>query len=115
MSGTGGMLRDTWFQRRGFSVKKYGLMIGLLFISVIISIITPNFLTPTNLLNILRQSSIIGIMAIGSAFVIISCGFDISVGSLLALTAAMSLKLQGSMPWYLGILVVRPLARWRAS
>jgi ribose transport system permease protein len=45
-------------------------------------------------------------MAIGSAFVIISGGFDISVGSLLALTAAMSLKLQGSMPWYLGIFVV---------
>ena len=106
MSGTGGMLRETWFRRRGFSVRKYGLMIGLLFISVIISIITPNFLTPTNLLNILRQSSIIGVMAIGSAFVIISGGFDISVGSLLALTAAMSLKLQGSMPWYLGIFVV---------
>ena len=53
MSGTGGMLRETWFRRRGFSVRKYGLMIGLLFISVIISIITPNFLTPTNLLNIL--------------------------------------------------------------
>jgi ribose transport system permease protein len=106
MNGTDGMIQKTWFRRGGFSLKKYGLMIGFLFISVIISIITPNFLTPTNLLNILRQSSIIGVMAIGSAFVIISGGFDISVGSILALTAAMSLKLQGSMPWYLGILIV---------
>jgi ribose transport system permease protein len=96
-----------WGRLRGrFSLKKYGLMIGFLFISVLISVITPSFLTATNLLNILRQSSIIGVMAIGSAFVIIGGGFDISVGSLLALTAALSLKLQASMPWYLAILIV---------
>jgi ribose/xylose/arabinose/galactoside ABC-type transport system permease subunit len=45
-------------------------------------------------------------MAIGTAFVIIGGGFDISVGSLLALAAAMSLKLQQSMPWYIAIVVV---------
>jgi ribose transport system permease protein len=39
-------------------------------------------------------------MAIGTTFVIIGGGFDISVGSLLALTAAMSLKLQQVLPWY---------------
>jgi ribose transport system permease protein len=93
-------------RRGGFSLKKYGLMIGFLFISVLISVITPSFLTPTNLLNILRQSSVVGVMAIGSAFVIIGGGFDISVGSLLALTAAMSLKLQTSMPWYFAVLIV---------
>ena len=42
-----------------------------------------------NILNVLRQSSIIGIMAIGTTFVIIGGGFDISVGSILVLTAAM--------------------------
>ncbi len=93
-------------RRSGFSIKKYGLMIGFLFIGVVISIITPSFLTPTNLLNILRQSSIVGVMAIGTAFVIIGGGFDISVGSLLALTAAMSLQLQQVMPWYAAIVVV---------
>jgi ribose transport system permease protein len=96
-----------WGRLRGrFFLKKYGLMIGFLFISVLISVITPSFLTATNLLNILRQSSIIEVMAIGSAFVIIGGGFDISVGSLLALTAALSLKLRASMPWYLAILIV---------
>jgi ribose transport system permease protein len=59
-------------------------MIGFVFISVIISIVTPNFLSSANLLNILRQSSIVGVMAIGTTFVIIGGGFDISVGSLLA-------------------------------
>ncbi len=106
MNGTGGLLRRVWARRRGFSIKKYGLMIGFLFISALICIITPSFLTATNLLNILRQSSIVGIMAIGSAFVIIGGGFDISVGSLLALTAAMSLKLQASMPWWAAIFLV---------
>jgi ribose transport system permease protein len=90
-----------WEKRRGLSLKKYGLMIGFLFISLIISIVTPDFLSSTNLLNILRQSSIVGVMAIGTTFVIIGGGFDISVGSLLALTAAMSLKLQQVLPWYL--------------
>jgi ribose transport system permease protein len=106
MQGIAAVWQRAWARRGGFSVKKYGLMIGFLFIGVVISIITPSFLTITNLLNILRQSSIIGVMAIGSAFVIIGGGFDISVGSLLALTAAMSLKLQQAMPWYAAILVV---------
>jgi ribose transport system permease protein len=96
----GGGRKAVWGKRGGFSLKKYGLMIGFLFISLIISIVTPDFLSSTNLLNILRQSSIVGVMAIGTTFVIIGGGFDISVGSLLALTAAMSLKLQQVLPWY---------------
>src|SRR5512136_646172 len=106
MKGIAVVWQRTWARRGGFSIKKYGLMIGFLFIGVVISIITPSFLTTTNLLNIVRQSSIVGVMAIGSAFVIIGGGFDISVGSLLALAAAMSLKLQQGMPWYAAILVV---------
>jgi ribose transport system permease protein len=97
---TSGAWKATWGKRGGFSLKKYGLMIGFVFISVIISIVTPNFLSSNNLLNILRQSSIVGVIAIGTTFVIIGGGFDISVGSLLALTAAMSLKLQQVLPWY---------------
>ncbi len=106
MSTTGTLRSWVRARRGGFSIKKYGLMIGFLAIGLVISIITPSFLTPTNLLNILRQSSIVGVMAIGSAFVIIGGGFDISVGSLLALAAAMSLQLQQVMPWYAAIVVV---------
>jgi ribose transport system permease protein len=95
-----GAWKAFWRKRGGFSLRKYGLMIGFIFLSVIISIVTPNFLSSTNILNILRQSSIVGVMAIGTTFVIIGGGFDISVGSLLALTAAMSLKLQQILPWY---------------
>ena len=105
MSGSG-RWKAIWTRRGGFSLKKYGLMIGFVFLGLIISILTPNFLSSTNLLNILRQSSIVGVMAIGTTFVIIGGGFDISVGSLLALTAAMSLKLQQIMPWYAVVILV---------
>ncbi|MGL1890806.1 MAG: ABC transporter permease [Spirochaetaceae bacterium] len=88
--------------------KKYGIMIIFSVICLVISIITPNFLTSRNILNILRQSSIIGIMAIGTTYVIIGGGFDISVGSTLALSAAVVLGLQGVMPW--GFAVVIALA-----
>ena len=81
--------------------KRYGLLISFFVLSIGISVLTPNFLSAKNLLNILRQSTIIGIMAIGTTFVIIGGGFDISVGSTLALSAALALGLQGSMHWAL--------------
>ena len=84
--GAGWFIR-IWQRKGHVFMKKYGMMIGFLCISIIISVITPNFLSTRNILNILRQSSIVGIMAIGSTFVIIGGGFDISVGSLLALVS----------------------------
>lgn len=84
-------------------LKRYGLLLSFLVLSVGISIVTPGFLSGTNILNILRQSSIIGVMAIGTTFVIVGGGFDISVGSVLALSAALSLGLQQSMHWSLAI------------
>jgi ribose transport system permease protein len=95
-----------WARTRGFSIKKYGMMLVFGFGILIIPFFTDNFFSAQNLLNILRQSSIVGIMAIGSTFVIIGGGFDICVGSLLALAAAMALGLQEYMPWYYAIIVV---------
>ena len=100
------MIQHLFRKGSGFSMRKYGMTIGFLIMSIIISVITPNFLTTGNILNMLRQSSIVGIMAIGSTFVIIGGGFDISVGSLLALTAAMSLGFQQYLPWYFAIVLV---------
>jgi ribose transport system permease protein len=100
------VLKNLLGEKSGYSLRKYGMMIGFIFISIIISIVTPNFLTMRNILNMLRQSSIVGVMAIGTTFVIIGGGFDISVGSLLALTAAMVLGLQQYMPWYMAVIAV---------
>jgi ribose/xylose/arabinose/galactoside ABC-type transport system permease subunit len=49
-----------------------------------------SFLTLDNFLNVLRRSSVYGIIAVGMTFVIISAGIDLSVGSLLALSAMMA-------------------------
>jgi len=50
-------------------------------------IATPLFLTPSNLLNVLEQSAIIGVLALGQFLVVLTGGIDLSVGSMLALTA----------------------------
>jgi len=70
-------------------MKKYGILIGFLVIIIALSILSPVFLRPKNLLNIVRQTSIHGIMAIGMTFVILTAGIDLSVGSMLALTGVL--------------------------
>lgn len=67
-------------------LKKYGIVFVLVLMIVVISLRQPEFLSPVNIFNVLTQSSIFGIMAIGLTFVIISRGIDLSVGSVLALS-----------------------------
>ena len=79
--------------------RRYGIMIIFCVLALGISLMTPDFLTRQNVLNILRQSSIVGLMAIGTTYVIIGGGFDISVGPILALTAAICIGMQEHVPW----------------
>ena len=69
---------------------KYGIIIAFGLIIVILSFATNEFFTIYNIINILRQSSIIGIVAIGMALMIIMGGIDLSVGSLLALSGVVA-------------------------
>ncbi|MBN9023026.1 MAG: ABC transporter permease, partial [Rhizobiales bacterium] len=62
----------------------YPLLI-LLVIYVIACFLVPNFLTEVNQLNLIRQSSVIGIVSLAMLVVIISGGIDLSVGSIVAL------------------------------
>jgi inositol transport system permease protein len=66
------------------TVRKYGIILVLLVMIILLSIVQPAFLSATNIFNVLTQSSIFGIMALGMTFVIISKGIDLSVGSVLA-------------------------------
>jgi len=61
--------------------------IGVVLLGLILSIISPYFLTVSNILNVLRQVSIIAIVSVGMTLVIITGGIDLSVGSVLALSA----------------------------
>lgn len=71
-------------------LKKYGILFVLLLMVIVISIFKPEFLTSRNIFNILNQTAIFGIMAIGLTFVIISRGIDLSVGSILAFAAVVA-------------------------
>ncbi|MBB3148352.1 ribose/xylose/arabinose/galactoside ABC-type transport system permease subunit [Phyllobacterium sp. 1468] len=61
-------------------------MAALIILVIAASFLSDRFLTPANLLNILRQVAIVGILAIGMTFVILTRGIDLSVGSILGLS-----------------------------
>jgi D-xylose transport system permease protein len=68
-------------------IRKYGNLIGLVFLIVLTTILTNGlFFTQRNLINVLRQVSVNGILAVGMTLVIIIGGIDLSVGSVVALT-----------------------------
>lgn len=74
------------------TIKKFALenipLLGLLVLMIFVSVISPSFLSIDNLLNILRQTSINAIIAMGMTFVILTAGIDLSVGSILAFAGA---------------------------
>lgn len=71
------------------NLRDAGTVIGLLIIIITFSLLTPVFLTVPNILNILQQSSLNAIIALGMTLVIISGGIDLSVGPVAALSAVM--------------------------
>lgn len=64
----------------------YGILIFFAIILAVLAFTAPNFLTLNNLINVLRQSSIIGLIALGMTFIMITAGIDLSVGSIVGLT-----------------------------
>ncbi|MBT0087647.1 ribose ABC transporter permease [Vibrio alginolyticus] len=63
-------------------------LIALIFLIVVVSFLNPNFFTVDNILNILRQTSVNAIIAVGMTLVILTAGIDLNVGSVLALCGA---------------------------
>ena len=67
-------------------LKRYGLILALVIIATVLGVASPNFLTSSNLINVVRQISINGILAVGVTFVLLTGGVDLSLGSVVALT-----------------------------
>ncbi|GLO67236.1 MULTISPECIES: ribose ABC transporter permease [Oceanobacillus] len=65
-------------------------LIALVLLIVTVTIMNPAFLDPANIMNLLRQISINGLIAFGMTFVILTGGIDLSVGSILALSSAIA-------------------------
>lgn len=70
-------------QRRKNFIAKYGSLIALVFMVVIISLIKPRFVSFINLRNMLRLASINGLLAVGMTFVCLTGGIDLSVGAVM--------------------------------
>ncbi|MCI8375462.1 MAG: ABC transporter permease [Lachnospiraceae bacterium] len=71
-------------------LRQFGLIFVALFIVVLMSFLSPVFMTSQNITNILRQISLNGILSIGMSFVILTGGIDLSVGSVIAITGVIS-------------------------
>ncbi|MDF2513135.1 MAG: inner-rane translocator [Herbinix sp.] len=70
--------------------KKYGILIVLIIMWIIMLSVSPTFRTTDNAVNILRQVSVNGIIAIGMTFVIMTGGIDLTVGSLIAVSGVVA-------------------------
>lgn len=66
--------------------RELGTLAGLVGLATLLSLLTPYFLSVSNLLNVMEQTTINAVIALGMTFVILSGGIDLSVGSLLALS-----------------------------
>lgn len=80
-------------QSPGQILQRYGIFIALAVMCLTLAVISENFLSTRNILNVLRQTSINGILAIGMTFVILTRGIDLSVGSVVAFAGLVAASL----------------------
>jgi len=71
-------------------LRRYGLVLALTAVCGALAVARPGFFTTVNLLNIARQISINGILAVGVTFVLLTGGVDLSLGSVVALTGVVA-------------------------
>lgn len=81
-----------WFgsEQRRLLIQEYGIFIAFLVLAAVLSVSNEFFLTAGNISNVLLQTSINGVLAIGLTFVILTRGIDLSVGSVVALAGIVS-------------------------
>jgi ribose transport system permease protein len=85
---------------------EYNIIVVTVVIFIVAGLIAPRFLTTMNILLVLRHSAVIGIIAMGMTFVIITGGIDLSSGHVLAMSGTILLMLQGNenVPLWVAIL-----------
>lgn len=89
---------------RGF-LERYGSLLALAAVLLVGCIFEKDFRKAENIVNVLRQNSVVGIIAVGMTFVIIMGGIDLSVGSMMALLGGLGITAMnagakpGASPW----------------
>ena len=86
-----------------FRLRELAVLIALIAITLVFTFVSKNFFGVENFLNILRQVSLLGVMAVGMTLVIVSGEFDLSVGSVSGLAACVS-----------GVLMIGGMSVWLA-
>ena len=87
-------------------ISEYFIFVIFIALVIVLTCLKPSFITPGNLVNILKQASINGILAFGMMFVIVAGGFDMSVGSTVAFTGILAAMLgQGNYPLIVPLIV----------
>ncbi len=89
-AGAGAVSVSTHGARVSETVQRFGILIALIVLCIVLTFANEYFLTGRNIVNVLRQTSINGILAIGMTFVILTRGIDLSVGSVVALAGVVS-------------------------
>jgi ribose/xylose/arabinose/galactoside ABC-type transport system permease subunit len=104
--GPGGGKAKAGFIRRAFKVRETGVLLALLLLFVFFSLANKYFLGVTNLLNVVRQVSLLGIIALGMTMVITCAEIDLSVGAVygLASTIAGMMMTKGGLPIWMALL-----------
>jgi len=94
-SATPGPAASAWKARRDpiAAVRRYGVVLALLLLLAILGVASPTFFRWTNFANILAQWAPVGIMAVGTTYVILAGGFDLSVASGFAFCAVVAAAL----------------------
>jgi ribose transport system permease protein len=75
------------------AVRRYGIVLALLVLSTVLGVVSPSFFRATNFANILAQWAPVGIMAVGTTYVILAGGFDLSVAAGFAFCAVVAAAL----------------------
>jgi inositol transport system permease protein len=93
---------DKSFNREGLNafIRKYAIVLIFIAMFVAMTFLTDAFLQPRNLVNVVRQIAVVGLIAIGVTMVIITTGIDLSSGSVLALAAVFAASLAQQPGWH---------------
>jgi len=76
--------------KRKVNIQQYAIFIIFFALCVLLSILSPHFLTFSNFINVIRQASIYAILAFGMTFVMLTGMIDLSVGSVVALSSCIT-------------------------
>src|ERR687893_1643459 len=95
VDGGGSVRGRVWRGRAASLLQRQGALVALAVLFVFAAFRYAAFLTSENLLNILRQNSMVGLVALGMTFVILTGGIDLSVGAVLAVAGVVAGDLAG--------------------